>query len=447
MSDFAPGQRWVNYAELQLGLGTVLSVDLRTVTLVFLASGETRTYAMQTAPLTRVHFTPGDKIRSHEGWSLTVEQVNEQGELLTYTGINDAGNRVELPEGKLDSHLQLNRPAERLFTGQIDQDRWFELRYQTLQHLNRLAHNELRGLAGGRTSLIPHQLYIAHEVANRYAPRVLLADEVGLGKTIEAGLILHQQLLTERARRILIVVPESLLHQWLVEMLRRFNLSFSILDEDRCSAITESSGQDNPFHAEQQVLCTLGFFMASPERHQQAVAGNWDLLVVDEAHHLQWSPGKVSPEYRLIEELARATRGVLLLTATPEQLGKESHFARLRLLDPDRFPDFDAFIEEESAYEPVANAVQALLDNQPLDAQSVGALHSLLQEADSQALLECALGDASNTQQQSSARAQLVEQLLDRHGTGRVLFRNTRSAVKGFPGRAVLSYPLAAPHA
>jgi ATP-dependent helicase HepA len=447
MSDFAPGQRWVNYAELQLGLGTVLSVDLRTVTLVFLASGETRTYAMQTAPLTRVHFTPGDKIRSHEGWSLTVEQVNKQGELLTYTGINDAGNRVELPEGKLDSHLQLNRPAERLFTGQIDQDRWFELRYQTLQHLNRLAHNELRGLAGGRTSLIPHQLYIAHEVANRYAPRVLLADEVGLGKTIEAGLILHQQLLTERARRILIVVPESLLHQWLVEMLRRFNLSFSILDEDRCSAITESSGQDNPFHAEQQVLCTLGFFMASPERHQQAVAGNWDLLVVDEAHHLQWSPGKVSPEYRLIEELARATRGVLLLTATPEQLGKESHFARLRLLDPDRFPDFDAFIEEESAYEPVANAVQALLDNQPLDAQSVGALHSLLQEADSQALLECALGDASNTQQQSSARAQLVEQLLDRHGTGRVLFRNTRSAVKGFPGRAVLSHPLAAPHA
>ena len=301
MSDFAPGQRWVNYAELQLGLGTVLSVEQRTVTLVFLASGETRTYSMQTAPLTRVHFAPGDKIRSHEGWSLTVEQVSEQDDLLTYTGINDAGDSVDLPEGKLDSHLQLNRPAERLFTGQVDQDSWFELRYQTLQHLNRLAHTELRGLAGGRTSLIPHQLYIAHEVANRHAPRVLLADEVGLGKTIEAGLILHQQLLTERAQRVLIVVPESLLHQWLVEMLRRFNLSFSILDEDRCCAITESSGQDNPFHAEQQVLCTLGFFMANPERHQQAVAGDWDLLVVDEAHHLQWSPGKVSPEYRLIE--------------------------------------------------------------------------------------------------------------------------------------------------
>ena len=83
MSNFVPGQRWVNYAELQLGLGTVLTVELRTVTLVFMATGETRTYSMQTAPLTRVMFAPGDTIRSHEGWSLKVERVDEQDSLLT----------------------------------------------------------------------------------------------------------------------------------------------------------------------------------------------------------------------------------------------------------------------------------------------------------------------------------------------------------------------------
>jgi len=445
MSTFMPGQRWVNYAELQLGLGTVLSVEMRTVTLVFLASGETRTYAMQSAPLNRVRFDAGDTIRGHAGQTITVISVQERDGLLVYSGVSEDGTAIELPEGELDSQVQLNRPAERLFTGQLDDDSWFELRYQTLLHLNRLGHSPLRGLTGGRTSLIPHQLYIAHEVASRHAPRVLLADEVGLGKTIEAGLILHQQLLTERARRVLIVVPESLLHQWLLEMLRRFNLTFSVLDEERCLAICDSSGQHNPFHGEQQVLCTLEFLLAHPERQQQAIDGEWDLLVVDEAHHLQWSPDAVSEEYRLIEQLALHTRGVLLLTATPEQLGKQSHFARLRLLDPDRFPDYQAFIDEESDYAPVAGVVEALLDVQPLDPAAVTILQQRLSDETSTAPLARAQSDDAETTQQ--ARTQLVSLLLDRHGTGRVLFRNTRSAIKGFPQRGLHSYPLPLPPA
>ena len=442
-----PGQRWVNYAELQLGLGTVLTVELRTVTLVFMATGETRTYSKQTAPLTRVIFSPGDTVRSHEGWSLRVEQVDEQDGLLTYTGSTDTQAQIELPEGQLDSHLKLNRPAERLFTGQVDNDRWFELRYQTLQQLDRISHSDLRGLTGGRTALIPHQLYIAHEVARRYAPRVLLADEVGLGKTIEAGLILHQQLLTERAKRILIVVPETLLHQWLVEMLRRFNLAFSVFDEERCLGIAESSGQENPFHAEQQVLCTLEFLALHPERHQQAVAGDWDLLVVDEAHHLQWSPAQASPEYRLIEALAQHTRGVLLLTATPEQLGKESHFARLRLLDPDRFHDFYSFMEEEKSYEPVATAVEMLLEEQLLTDAGSQQLLALLNSRDDSRLISILQDPNADSSEKTDARTELVEQLLDRHGTGRVLFRNTRTAVKGFPERQLHSHPLPLPDA
>jgi ATP-dependent helicase HepA len=445
VAEFIPGQRWISHAEVQLGLGTVVSSDLRTVSIAFISSGETRRYARQSAPLTRVAFSAGDCIRSHEGWSLTVESVSEHNGLLTYSGRRDNGRPAVLEEGQLDSLIQLNRPAERLLTGQIDPDKWFELRYQTLLHVNRLSHSRLRGLTGGRTSLLPHQLYIAHEVANRYAPRVLLADEVGLGKTIEAGLILHQQLLTERARRVLIVVPESLLHQWLVEMLRRFNLYFSIFDQDRCQALEASSGQDNPFHNEQLVLCTLEFLMADPGRLRQAVAGEWDLLVVDEAHHLQWSPQGASAEYRLIEQLAADIPGVLLLTATPEQLGKASHFARLRLLDPARFPDLEAFIQEESAYEPIARAVEALLSDQPLDSRQRRTLLATLDEADNRALLNAVLNGNGDGQDRDAARSELVEHLLDRHGTGRVLFRNTRSAVQGFPERQLSSYPLGLP--
>ncbi len=445
MQDFFPGQRWISSAELQMGLGTVMKVEHRTVTMLFLATGDIRTYAKQTAPLSRVSFVPGDTVLDHEGRGLIIESVSEQDGLLTYAGTDEDGNPAQLEEGRLNNFIQLNRPTERLFSGQIDKDAWFELRYQSLQQLNRLAHSDLYGLTGCRTSLIPHQLYIAHEVANRYAPRVLLADEVGLGKTIEAGLILHHQLLTERARRVLIVVPESLLHQWLVEMLRRFNLYFSIFDEDRCQAVAESNEQENPFQSEQLVLCTLEFLSAHAQRAQQAIEGDWDLLVVDEAHHLQWSPQQASPEYRMVEQLAIHTRGVLLLTATPEQLGKAGHFARLRLLDPDRFPDFDTFIEEENSYEPIARAVETLLTGAPLNEATLDTLTDTLRETDNPPLLDKLQHTDSNHPENTAVRQALVEHLLDRHGTGRVLFRNTRAAVKGFPQRQLTGYPLPLP--
>ncbi|HEC29413.1 MAG TPA: RNA polymerase-associated protein RapA [Gammaproteobacteria bacterium] len=445
MAEFIPGQRWISSAELQMGLGTIVSVDFRTIDMVFLATGEMRTYAKQTAPLSRVSFVCGDKIKSHEGWALSVSSVDEKNGLLTYRGYREDGSDASLEESDLDNFIQLNKPTERLFTGQIDRDKWFELRYQTRFHQSRTSHSALRGLAGGRTSLIPHQLYIAHEVANRYAPRVLLADEVGLGKTIEAGMILHQQLITERASRVLIIVPETLLHQWLVEMLRRFNLFFSIFDEDRCLAVEESTALENPFHSGQLALCTLEFLTTHGHRFQQALAGEWDMLVVDEAHHLQWSPDQPSIEYTMIEQLATQIKGVLLLTATPEQLGRESHFARLRLLDADRFPDLDTFLDEEKNYGPIAKAVTSLLNGEELDTDSYNIIQETVQEGDNMALLKTLQNPASTGREKEQAQRGLVEHLLDRHGTGRVLFRNTRSAIQGFPERKVCGYPLPLP--
>ena len=456
--DFIPGQRCISDAESQMGLGTILKVEHRTVTVVFIASGDTRTYARETAPLTRVEFAVGDTVRTQHGVSVTVAEVIELQGLLTYIGKDDAGNRHEVAEAELDNFLQLNRPSERLFNGQIDRHKWFELRYQTLQALNRLGHSELYGLVGCRTSLIPHQLYIAHEVANRYAPRVLLADEVGLGKTIEAGLILHHQLLTERAHRVLIVVPETLVHQWLVEMLRRFNLHFRIFDEARLEDLFASDDEtdedaddtpaENPFMGEQLVLCSIEFLAANPKYFAQCLQAQWDLLVVDEAHHLQWSPDHASDEYLLVEQLAAQTKGVLLLTATPEQLGKESHFARLRLLDAERFPDFDAFVEEEKNYEPIAQVVEDLLENRELNDADIALLQQTIVEGDNAGLLEAVLRQAQDDRidiDTGHARIELVEHLLDRHGTGRVLFRNTRAAVKGFPERKLFAYPLPMP--
>ncbi len=409
MQDFVIGQRWISAAELHLGLGMVIEIEHRTVSIIFPATGETRIYARADAPLTRVRFREGDWVEKQSGESLLVMQISEAAGLIVYRCEDEQGNAVELPEGRLSNFLQLNQPAERLLNAQIDRNKWFSLRCKTREIANRLQQSAVFGLAGSRTSLIAHQLYIAHEVSRRYAPRVLLADEVGLGKTIEAGLILHQQLLLERARRVLIVVPESLVHQWLVEMLRRFNLLFSIFDKARLAdpdveAEVEDDGE-NPFHTEQLVLCSLEFLVQNPAQAAYARDGEWDLLVVDEAHHLLWSPQEVSDEYRLVENLAENTTGLLLLTATPEQLGKESHFARLRLLDPDRFSNLERFLEDERGYQQLADQAEALL--------------------------------------QEPERQQELDDLLDQHGTGRVLFRNTRHVVQGFPEREVHPVALA----
>ncbi|MCW8885297.1 MAG: RNA polymerase-associated protein RapA [Motiliproteus sp.] len=317
-------------------------------------------------------------------------------------------------------------------------------------HLHQLQQGEAFGLLGPRVQLLPHQFYIAHQVARRHAPRVLLADEVGLGKTIEAGLIIHQQLISGRADRVLIVVPDSLIHQWLVEMLRRFNLHFTIMDEERIEAL-EDSEQGNPFDSAQLVLCSLSLFSQSERAFSQAHQCRWDLLVVDEAHHLTWDDAEPSIEYQRVESLARNIAGVLLLTATPEQLGIESHFARLRLLDPDRYYDLEQFREEEASYRPVNQLVQCLLEDDAAervteDSAVAGQIVAYLGEATLRTL-RVHLQQAEDEEQIQHAFTQVIHELLDRHGTGRVLFRNTRSAVSGFPKRELFSYPLQQPDA
>src|SRR5436190_8190911 len=179
---------------------------------------------------------------------------------------------------------------ERLLAGQVDEKQTFDLRAEALHRRSTIRKSPVRGYVGGRVDLLAHQMSIAGDVAARLVPRVLLADEVGLGKTIEAGLILHRLHLTGRAARVLVVVPEPLVHQWFVELLRRFNLLFSIFDKERCSSIQQHDGESNPFLDSQLVICSVEFLAGSAERSQQSMDAGWDLLVVDEAHHLEGSP-------------------------------------------------------------------------------------------------------------------------------------------------------------
>lgn len=428
---FAIGQRWISETENSLGLGMITALDFRSVTLHFPATDETRIYAVAQAPLTRIVLNKGEQLHHQAGWQGEVLDVQEMNGLLFYLVKNAQGEEIIINEKELSPIISFSQAKDRLFSSQIDRSEHFALRYQTLLHQQAQFQSPLRGLRGNRAGLIPHQLHIAQEVGNRVNPRVLLADEVGLGKTIEAGMILQNQLFAEKVQRVLIIVPETLQHQWLVEMLRRFNLHFSLFDEERCEDFAEQA--INPFSTESLIICALDWLKAHPHRVQQAIEAEFDCLIVDEAHHLAWSENAPSAAYLLVEQLANAIPSVLLLTATPEQLGLESHFARLRLLDPERFYDYQAFLKEQENYQPVADAVQSLFSEKPLSAVEKNHISDLLNEQDVEPLFKALA--CHNDEEKQAARQELIQNLIDRHGTSRILFRNTRQGVKGFPHR------------
>ena len=431
-SQFAPGQRWISETQAELGLALIVSCNNAQVQALFPATGETITYAARSAPLRRVAFEQGDNIKDNDGKAFTVASVREEEQRLTY--IDADGN--ELPESNLSDTLSVQRPEQRLLAGIADEPKVWALRQSALRNLYEGRSSDVRGLTGARVSLIPHQLYIANEVANRNAPRVLLADEVGLGKTIEACLILQRLHMTGRANRILILVPDALVNQWFVELYRKFSMSFAIFDEERALSIENSEGAAkgvNPFYDDQHIICATSWIANNPKRAEQAASGGWDLTIVDEAHHLEWTVEESSPAYDAVAAIAEHSEGMLLLTATPEQLGREGHFARLRLLDPNRFSDLDEFIAESERYREVSKLADALDSGEALSEELSNIMADLLGDEAVESL------ENDDTIQQ---RAIWTSALVDLHGPGRVLFRNRRTVMTNFPKRIAHLAPL-----
>ena len=423
-TDFKPGQRWVSNTESELGLGVVELCENRRVEINFPAVGESRTYAVNNAPLSRIVFVEGDRVQVESGEQVTIlDSVEHQGNLI-YHCEDDSGEGFVLPERLLASDVHFTKPSQRLFAGQIDRHAFYKLRIQTQQALAKLNASPVRGLLGARVQLLPHQFHIASELSVLNSARALLADEVGLGKTIEAGLVMHQRLITGRAKRVLVVVPDNLQHQWLVELLRRFNLSFSLYDAERLThTLAEEGG--NPFESNQLVIVPMSLLTQHELALELALLASWDMLVVDEAHHLGWSEEAASHGYLAIEQLCRAIESVLLLSATPEHLGPEGHFARLRLLDPQRFSNLDSYLEQRNKFEQISALVEQLEQGERL----------------SEALVELLGAEPV----EAATNAELIDLLVATQGPGRTLFRNSRRAVSGFPKRLLNPHRLEAP--
>ena len=203
---------------------------------------------------------------------------------------------------------------------------------------------------------LPHQLYALNRAVGQDRIRYLLADEVGLGKTIEAGLVLRELKLRGRAKRILVVAPKGLVRQWQAEMRQHFGEPLHFVDPSSFAALRQWRGdgaEDNAWRMHDQVICALdsvkplesrrGWSLEqiqtyNRERFEDLVSAAWDLVIIDEAHRMGGSTDQVA-RYKLGAALAEASPYLLLLSATPHQ-GKTDQFMRLmQLLDRDAFPD------------------------------------------------------------------------------------------------------------
>ncbi len=293
------GDRLAHRHNPELGVGRVTAVEGRAISVLFAAAGTT------------LRLAGGD------------------------------GALVPLAEGDAGPADPRADLALRLAAGDVDPVEDFALRLDALHLAERREACGLGSFLGGRIRLFPHQLHAAERAAAADPVRWLLADEVGLGKTVEACLVLSRLVRTGRAERCLVVAPETLTVQWLGELWRKYHQVFVLLDEDRLADVARDHGPDfNPFDVHRRAVVALETLVARPGLSARAVEAGIDLLVVDEAHRLRRPRGHPgSPAYRAVAPIAALGRHLLLLTAIPLDDDVHGFFRLLQLLRPADFPE------------------------------------------------------------------------------------------------------------
>jgi ATP-dependent helicase HepA len=361
-----------------------------------------------------------------------------------------------------DLELPLD-PLARLARGDFDSALDFQLRIKAARLLYAYSYEGMTCLANSRLELMPHQVFVAHRIISELDPRFLLADEVGLGKTMEAGLVLKELRARGLAKRVLIVVPASLVTQWKGELESKFNENFVVYDSGRAAVLRYDYPTKNIWTIHDNVICSLQF--ARNKRHHEEIAGaRWDLVIFDEAHHLRRylehrptqrylrQDGKLVIErepaetrstqsYRLGEALSDKTDAMLLLTATPLQLSDYEFYSLVELLNPALFPDYESF----ESYRPLVreiNEIATALEDRKLGrlpfaerAQLVDQIcHILLGgiKTDSNAQAQVAefkQKQFPNSLDSAEERQQAIKLLRQAHELSQIMIRNRKRVV------------------
>ena len=297
-------------------------------------------------------------------------QIMERIELWGYTSykvFNPANGSVYKATGE-----QLKRGGGE---AQLDEN---YLRYVTL--LSKIRNETSAGILSALSSGViplPHQLHVLERALETRNIRYILADEVGLGKTIEAGMIIKELKARGLITRILVVCPTGLVSQWSVEMQEKFHEKFQVILPSDFDTIRRLTDNDDVYGQFDQVISPMDSIKPvekhagwsdkrvekyNHERIEAIINSGWDLIIIDEAHRVAGSSSYVA-RYKLGYLLSQASPYLLLLTATPHN-GKTEPFLRLvRLLDEQAFPNYKSIVKEQVAPYLIRSEKREAIDN------------------------------------------------------------------------------------
>ncbi len=339
---------------------------------------------------------------------------------------------VNIPEADLRP-LPLTDPLERFRAGDIGPTRRYLLRQVAQQYRHQNLHDDLVSLGQSQVDIKPHQVSVVHKVISNYPHRFLLCDEVGLGKTIEAGMALKELRARAGVQRVLAIVPPNLIRQWQFEMRTKFNEPFSVLNTATVNSLRENGYHGNPFaHPDySSVLCSSRWIINQRWRELCAEA-SWDLIILDEAHHARPSTELYKFMQQLVSKEHIRRIGMLFLTATPMQLHPAELYALVELLDPTLFPseeDFERYRQETPG---LSRLVENLTRHGfPIpgenEEQIVHQIAEWLETEQKEIYRRLSAGQ--------SERQEIIENLMDKHRLSEVLIRNRKALVGGFMPR------------
>ncbi|MCJ7651872.1 MAG: DEAD/DEAH box helicase, partial [Candidatus Lokiarchaeota archaeon] len=246
------------------------------------------------APIDLIHiiFSTNDRIITKDGIGVVNSKdfhVNKGK--ISYEVLYSDGNLEQVEEKEILSlyHKSLKKAIEHQ---EIDAPENFLIKYWANLFHSYYTSYQIKCITNSRLSLMPHQINVAHRLSEDYFPRVILADEVGLGKTIEAGIYIKEMMARNLADRILIVVPATLVKQWQFEMSNKFNIDFMIYDGKKTKELLKKGNNkksrllQNPFYYDNLIICSLQF-ARNPKYAELLTQISWDIAIFDEAHHLR----------------------------------------------------------------------------------------------------------------------------------------------------------------